>query len=513
MTDTFDSPDLTEPGPAAPDDSAAPAPEVPEGEVATDFTGLLLLVGLIVALGWFASWTWALIVVAIIFMIFMHELGHYLTAKWSGMKVTEFFIGFGPRLWSFQRGETEYGVKAIPAGAYVRIIGMNNLDEVDPADEGRTYRSKSFPRRLLVAVAGSAMHFMMAIVLLFVVLNSYGVAEDDDEWVINSVSPASAAEEMGLAGGDELVSIDGEPIATFDQFGSVVASRGGDEVEVIYVRDGATRAATGVLGERLTEQGAAGIDGLVERDRVLQVDGVDVETYDDFVAEVDGRVGEPLSMIVDNNGQYSVDGVVVTELAPRREATAGFFGVSPELSPKALGPVDSATRAVTAFGDFSYQAVTGIGRFFTPSSLGDFFTGTFDFSDEPASTTAVDTTEFRDVEVRSLDASNPDENRILSIYGAAKAGVFLSADGWEQMLLFLAGLNIFVGVFNLAPFPPLDGGHVVVAIYERIRSIGGRRYQVDYGKLLPLTYAVFGILMTIGMLALFRDIIDPIDLG
>ena len=73
--------------------------------------------------------------------------------------------------------------------------------------------------------------------------------------------------------------------------------------------------------------------------------------------------------------------------------------------------------------------------------------------------------------------------------------------------------HIFIGVFNLAPFPPLDGGHVVVAVYERVRSIGGRRHHVDYAKLLPLTYAVFGILVTIGMVALFRDIFDPIDLG
>ena len=81
----------------------------------------------------------------ILLMIFLHELGHFLTAKRAGMKVTEFFLGFGPRIWSFRRGETEYGVKAHPAGAYVRIIGMNNLEEVDPADEARTYRQQAVP--------------------------------------------------------------------------------------------------------------------------------------------------------------------------------------------------------------------------------------------------------------------------------------------------------------------------------------------------------------------------------
>ena len=83
-------------------------------------------------------------------MIFLHELGHYLTAKWAGMKVTEFFLGFGPRLWSFRRGETEYGAQGHPGRRLRAIIGMNNLEEVDPADEPRTYRQQSFPQRLSV---------------------------------------------------------------------------------------------------------------------------------------------------------------------------------------------------------------------------------------------------------------------------------------------------------------------------------------------------------------------------
>ena len=92
-----------------------------------------------------------------------------MTARLTGMKATQFFLGFGPRLWSFRRGETEYGVRALPLGAFVRIIGMNNMDEVPPADEARTYRQKSYPRRMLVITAGSLMHMLIAIVLLFTV--------------------------------------------------------------------------------------------------------------------------------------------------------------------------------------------------------------------------------------------------------------------------------------------------------------------------------------------------------
>ena len=103
-----------------------------------------------------------IVIVALIVMIMLHELGHFVTAKWSGMKVTEYFLGFGPRLWSFRRGETEYGVKALPLGGYVKIIGMSNLEEVPPEDEPRTYRQQPFRKRLLVAVAGSAVHFILA---------------------------------------------------------------------------------------------------------------------------------------------------------------------------------------------------------------------------------------------------------------------------------------------------------------------------------------------------------------
>ena len=119
---------------------------------------LLLVVGAGVAAAVFTGTTGTLaVVLAIVIMIMLHELGHFATAKWGNMKVTEYFLGFGPRLWSIRRGETEYGVKAIPAGGYVKIIGMSNLDVVDPADEERTYRAKPYRHRLGVAVAGSTM--------------------------------------------------------------------------------------------------------------------------------------------------------------------------------------------------------------------------------------------------------------------------------------------------------------------------------------------------------------------
>ena len=160
----------------------------------------MMVVALIVALAVVAHQTALLIVVsAIILMVMLHELGHFLTAKWSHMKVTEYFLGFGPRLWSVRRGETEYGIKAIPAGGYVKIVGMSSLEEVDPADEARTYRQQPFHNRLMVAVAGSFMHFLTALLMLWGLLVFIGTPLADAVRVVglaplaHGVDPARAA--------------------------------------------------------------------------------------------------------------------------------------------------------------------------------------------------------------------------------------------------------------------------------------------------------------------------------
>ena len=208
-----------------PSDSEAPPLGEPRGEVAGFDWKLATLLLATAALGVFAGAGWLIVIGALVVMIFLHELGHYLTAKWSGMKVTEFFLFFGPKIWSFRRGETEYGIKCIPLGAYVRIIGMSNIDQdVAPEDEPRTFRQQSYPKRLLVVSAGSIMHFLQAFLLFFIVFCMLGVpgggalAErlggppvNEEDWTVGSIQDGSAAAAAGLQLGDEVVSIDGEP--------------------------------------------------------------------------------------------------------------------------------------------------------------------------------------------------------------------------------------------------------------------------------------------------------------
>ncbi|HEX4983525.1 MAG TPA: site-2 protease family protein, partial [Ilumatobacteraceae bacterium] len=200
--------------------------------------GVLGVVGLIAVLAVFNVW-WFVFVVGVLIAIFFHELGHFITAKWTGMKATQFFIGFGPRLWSFRRGETEYGVRALPLGAFVRIIGMNNMDEVPEADESRTYRQQSFPKRLLVISAGSIMHMIMAVLLLFVVYSIDGEQVERGGVDIDFVLPDGPADAAGIRGDDIVLAIGGSNVNSPDDLGDAVQRMApGDTAVFDVVRDG-----------------------------------------------------------------------------------------------------------------------------------------------------------------------------------------------------------------------------------------------------------------------------------
>ena len=177
------------------------------------------------------------IVIGIVIMVMLHEAGHYIMAKRAGMKVTEFFLGFGPRLWSFRRGETEYGVKALPLGGYVRIIGMSNLEDVDPVDEPRTYRKAGYGDRLKVVLAGVTVNLIIAFVLFFVVIAGRGVAEGPST-TVSLVVPQSAAAAAGLQAGDKIVAVDGTPVKKWDVLKHAIERSGGKQLMLTVDRDG-----------------------------------------------------------------------------------------------------------------------------------------------------------------------------------------------------------------------------------------------------------------------------------
>ena len=483
--------------------------------------GLIGLAALLAFIGVVAGVSWVAIITVLVATLFVHELGHFLAARLTGMKVTEFFIGFGPRVWSFRRGETEYGIKAVWAGAYVRIIGMNNLDPVEPDEEPRSFRVQSYPRKLFVLVAGSAMHFVMAAVFLFVVLVADGPLSglgadprlEERDWTLATVSADSAASVAGLRPGDELVSVAGVSRTTFADFSQLVSSLHGAEVDVVYRRDGELHTAMTRVGERLTKAGADGIVGLIEGDRILAVEGLGSDGPPAYAQVADfarGRLDEPLNItIVDTRtGRPAVvEGAIIQDTVSPAAGVSGFFGVSADYRRQGLGVVEAVPESLRLLGTISREVV-----FALPKVVTEGLFGTLDGlrGDEPA---ASGTDVARELEVRRLDTSHPDENRILSIYGVARIGAQAASDGVADVLLLLVFVNVFIGVFNLLPLLPLDGGHVAVATYERLRSIGGRAHQVDAASLMPVTYAVVAVLLLIGGVALVRDILDPVSFG
>ena len=428
--------------------------------------GLVLLIAALVAVG-FLSLPALIVVLGLVFMIFMHELGHYITARRAGMKVTEFFIGFGPRIWSFRKGETEYGVKAIPAGAYVKIIGMNNLEEVDPADESRTYRAKSYPRRLSVAVAGSAMHFLMALVLLFAIFGIVGRSTNQ-------------AQDNAFVG--ELTEAD-------DFAGDLEAA----ELEVDE------RFAT-MLADGETPASAAGLE---PGDEILTVAGEDVDVFADLRPILLDQGGETVELTYERDGEIRTTDLQVGWISDG-ESERGFIGVGPEFVTDRMGPLSAAGESVTAFGEITGQSVQALVRFFSPSGLADFTNLAVSAGDDQPADAPVELS-------GGDNGSSGDESRIISIYGAARIGTQATEQGLAQLMFFFVLINIFIGVFNLVPLLPLDGGHVAVATYERIREIGHKgRYHADVYKLLPLTYGVVLVLIAVGLMALYADIFDPV---
>jgi len=386
-------------------------------------TALLLLAGIIV-LAILRPHTAGTVGVlaAIIAMIMFHELGHFVMAKRAGMKVTEFFLGFGPRLWSIRRGETEYGVKAIPAGGYVRIIGMSNMEEVDPADEERTYRSKPYRQRLGVAVAGSTMHFIIAACLLFVLYAAVG--EPSARPVIEQIVKDSPAQQSDFRVGDRIVAVNGMAVKEWEEIPRYVESHGESQLVFTVVRKG--------TGERLD---------VSVRPRPIQIDGRDV---------------------------------------PR-------IGIGPEQFLQTKSIPSAIGTTVTKMPSYMWQTVKALGGIFSPDGIQNYG--------------------------KLLSGDGGDNTkRFISPYGAAQVASDAVDNGWGAVLVFLFVINIFVGIFNMVPLLPLDGGHVAIATYEKIASkIKRRRVQVDVQRLMPITAAVLAMLVIMGLTALYLDIVRPVS--
>jgi membrane-associated protease RseP (regulator of RpoE activity) len=430
----------------------------PRGEVAGGVWRLVLLAAAVVALGLLGGKGWIFITLALTVMIFLHELGHFLTAKWSGMKVTEFFLGFGPKLWSFRRGDTEYGIKLIPVLAYVRIIGMNNLDDVAAEDEARSFRQQSFPKRALVMSAGSLMHFLQAFVILLVVFAVVGVPGDTDlaqqlggrppSFDIANVQSGSAAAKAGIKPGDEIVAVDHHEVSTMDDVTRLISARPDAAATITVSRHGEELELPAVIGHASDDPGR-------------------------------GRLGVEMTY---------------KDLDRLPKVTAG--------------PVKAVTESGHTVVDWMGEHVRFLGSFAT-GGLGSFARDVADGGSKRGDSPAVVSSHNSGGSGKDAPAAQ-DDTRFLSIYGVARLGEQASHNGAADFLMLVALVNVAIGVINLVPLLPFDGGHLAVAIYERVRSRRGKRYMADVSRLLPLTYAVVLVLAVIMVGSLYLDIVDPI---
>lgn len=401
---------------------------------------LAIVVFAIVALGLFThSMVTIAIIAALIAMVMIHELGHFVTAKISGMKVTEYFLGFGPRLWSIRKGETEYGIKAIPAGGYVRILGMNSLETVAPEDEPRTFRQSSFPRRIMVGFAGSFMHFVMAFLLLWSLFSFIGVPDTSKVQIAalssfqNQVSPA---EKAGLQPGEIVVSADGHKITSANQLADIISSSVNKPVSLVVLNH----------GQMITKT----VTPVNESDVVIS--------------------GQPVQSA--------------------SKAPAGIIGVLLVSPIQELNPFAAIGTTFANMWTYSVETVTALIDHFTPHGISSY----------------VQQLQNPSTKITSPGAASRFESPVGIVRLASQA----AASGIGPVLSLLFSINIFIGIFNLFPLLPLDGGHIVVAIYERLRSTKQRKYHVDIMKLMPLTYVVVTVIVLLGVTALYLDIAHPL---
>lgn len=385
--------------------------------------GLAVILALLVVLYIWSTWAFVF-VVGLLISIFLHELGHFVTARLTGMKATQFFLFMGPKLWSFRRGETEYGLRAYPVGAFVRIIGMNNLDEVDPSDEPRAYRNKSYPRRMLVITAGSVMHILIAIVLIFGVYAVNGRRVQTDRVGIGSVAEGNPANLAGVQPGDIILSIDGVNPKTPEQFVDQIHShQPGDAVTLVIDRDGTKLTKIVGLGTNPTPGEGFGKAFL----------GVSSGTE-----------------VVWNNESIA------------RAASDSVFDLGPTM----------------------WRSIGGVVKVLNPVNIFGHLSGTND---------DINTRPTTVVGISKLSASIGDES------------------GFGGLLLTLAAVNVFVGLLNLFPVLPFDGGHAAIATYERLRSRRGRApYRADITKMIPVAMTMIAVLAMLFITGLYLDVTKPL---
>jgi membrane-associated protease RseP (regulator of RpoE activity) len=386
----------------------------------------------------------------------LHEAGHMWAAKAFGMKVRRYFIGFGPKIWSFKRGETEYGLKAIPAGGFCDIAGMTALDEVTPEEAPRAMWRYPTWKRFVVMVSGSVTHFILGFIILYLLAATMGLPNVAGTPVISGTSCAASTQNPKTFEYAECGSNDPSPAADA---------------------------------------------GLQSGDEIISIDGKATPTWSDVVTRVQKLRGEHDFLVLRDGVQrtITIDIPTVKRVAPDSEVGADDNKL-----------VDVGAIGVTSTPIYQYNAASAVGGSldFAGTMFVRVWEGIIAFPEKIPKV------------IEAIGGGERDPDTPVSVVGASIiGGDAVEAGVWELFLLLLATLNFFVGVFNLLPLLPLDGGHIAILFYEKIRDwirkargkpAGG---PVDYTKLSAVTMVVIFIGGAVVLLTVTADIVNPIRIG
>jgi membrane-associated protease RseP (regulator of RpoE activity) len=395
----------------------------------------------------------ALFALAILISVALHECGHMWVARATGMKVRRYFVGFGPTLWSTRRGETEYGVKAVPLGGFCDIAGMTTVEELAPDEQDRAMYKQATWKRIATLFAGPGMNFVICLVLI------YGIAL---VWGLPNLHPPTKA---------------------------IVGETGCVAREV----------AAGKL-DKCDGPGPAALAGIRTGDVVVKVGDTPVSTFDDMAAAV-RKLHGTVPVVVERGGTTITTYVDVTPtqrfIAKGQDgkpeaATVGAIGVGGVRVPPTHYGVLTAIPATFSFaGDLTVEV--GKALVTIPTKVGAL--------------------------VHAIGGGERDPQTPMSVVGASIIGGDTVDHGlWVAFWFFLAQLNLILGAINLVPLLPFDGGHIAIAVFEKIRNlIRSARGKVaaapvNYLKLMPATYVVLVFVVGYMLLTVTADLVNPIRL-
>lgn len=383
--------------------------------------------------------------------IALHEWGHFATARFFGMKVRRFFVGFGPTVWSVTKGETVYGLKAIPLGGFCDIAGMTNQDEITEDEVPRAMMYKPWWQRVIVLLGGIFMNIVIALVIL------YGLA---------------------VSSGLPNPNVDTTPVV--------------GEITCVAPRQLDAETLAPCTGE-----GPAAAAGLKVGDRIIAADGQELEAFSDLRDYVLTKPSETITLTVER-GAETLTLPVTVESAKRLDQTGAEVTV---------GAIGVASAPLDVYQTYSPVGAIGATLGFAGSLVGDTLQGLAAF---PAKIPGV---------VAAIFGAERQVDGPVSVVGVSHVGgVLVERSAWPMFFMLLASLNFFLAFFNLVPLPPLDGGHIAVVLYEKIRDFLRRLRGLapagpaDYTKLMPITMAVAALLVGVGVIVVIADIVNPIQL-